>query len=132
MNKLKELFLMEEQMPCSPKEIVIRHYVLPSMLENSEQEEAAARLISFSQEFDKWVGVSWRYLAEKIEEDYKKTDEKPFSGIYIFGFEYVIKGIRELVESQMFFLTQQVDREKTFDVLFPTRKLVLQIMEKQG
>ncbi len=64
------LFAVAEQMPCFPKDIVVRHYVLPLTLDRAEQEEAAARVLAFSQELDQWVGVSWRRIAETMKEDY--------------------------------------------------------------
>ena len=72
MNQIKEgLFEVEEQMPCSPEAIAVCHYVLPSTLDGVEPEEAAARIISFSQQLNQWVGVSWRCLAEMIQKEYK-------------------------------------------------------------
>lgn len=73
MNQVQEgLFAVEEQMPCSPKDIAIYHYALPSTLDRAEQEEAAARILSFSQQLDQWVGVSWRCLVEMMQKDYEK------------------------------------------------------------
>lgn len=72
MNQVQEgLFAVEEQMPCSPKAIVVYHYALPSTLDRAEREEAAARILSFSQQLDQWVGVSWRRLAEMMQKEYE-------------------------------------------------------------
>lgn len=72
MNQVqKGLFAVEEQMPCSPKAIIVYHYALPSTLDRAEREEAAARILSFSQQLDQWVGVSWRRLAEMMQKDYE-------------------------------------------------------------
>ena len=66
MNQIKEgLFEVEEQMPCSPEAIAVCHYVLPSTLDGVEPEEAAARIISFSQQLNQWVGVSWRWMSSE-------------------------------------------------------------------
>ncbi len=73
MNEIqKGLFLMEEKMPCSPRAIRIGHYFLPATLGRSEQEEAAARVISFSHQLDQWVGVSWLKIVEMMKGDYGK------------------------------------------------------------
>ena len=58
-------------MPCSPKAIAIYHYALPLTLDRAEREEAAARILSFSQQLDQWVGVSWHRLAEMMQKEYE-------------------------------------------------------------
>jgi hypothetical protein len=65
------LFAIEERMPCSPEAISVYRYALPSTLDRAEQEEAAARILSFSKQLDRWVGVSWSRLAEMMQKDYK-------------------------------------------------------------
>ena len=57
-------------MPCSPNDIGILHYALPETLGRFEGEEAAARIISFSQQLDQWVGVSWRRLAQMMQAEF--------------------------------------------------------------
>ncbi|TSC60898.1 MAG: hypothetical protein G01um1014107_205 [Parcubacteria group bacterium Gr01-1014_107] len=72
MNQVQEgLFAVEEQMPCSPKAITVCHYVLPSTLDRMEREEAAARILSFSQQLDQWVGVSWPCLIKMMQKEYE-------------------------------------------------------------
>ena len=65
----KGLFEVEEQMPCSPGAITLLRYVIPSTIDRAECEEAAARILSFSQQRDQWVGVSWRRLAEMMQKE---------------------------------------------------------------
>jgi len=73
MNEVKKgFFSVEESMPCPPRKIRIGHYFLPATLGRSEQEEAAARIISFSHQLDQWVGVSWPKIVEMMREDYEK------------------------------------------------------------
>jgi hypothetical protein len=62
----KGLFVAEEPMPCRPEALTIYPYVLVSTLGRAEQEEAAARILSFSQRLGQWVGVSWKRLAEMM------------------------------------------------------------------
>lgn len=69
----KGLFVMEEPMPCQPRKIRIGHYFLPATLGRLEQEEAAARIISFSQQIGQWVGVSWPKIVDMMKEDYEKN-----------------------------------------------------------
>ncbi len=124
------LFVIEDQMPCSPEAITICQYVLPSTFNKAEQEEAAARIIFFSQQLGRWVGVSWRRIAEIMQNDYdayRTMKNIPFSGIFIFGPEHVIVGIRELVEEGMI----RHLKEGEDDVFFPTPALVSHIMQKQ-
>ena len=72
MNQVQEgLFAVEEQMPCSPKDIKVWPYCLPSTLNRAEREEAAARILTFSQKLDQWVGVSWPQLVEMMKHDYE-------------------------------------------------------------
>jgi hypothetical protein len=70
MNQVQEgLFAVEEQMPCSPKDITLGYYDLPLTLGRVDQEEAVARILSFSQQLDQWVGVSWIRLHEMMVKD---------------------------------------------------------------
>ncbi len=68
------LFVIEEQMPCSPQDISIYHYALPNTLDRAEQEEAAARILSFSQQLDRWVGVSWPLLIKMMKKDLEESE----------------------------------------------------------
>lgn len=57
-------------MPCNPEGILFRQkYVMPGTLGRMETEEAASRIISFSFEAEKWVGVTSRQLEEMIRHD---------------------------------------------------------------
>ncbi|MDP2741665.1 MAG: hypothetical protein Q8O66_03210 [bacterium] len=59
-------------MPCPPRGIAIGYYFLPATLGRAEQEEAAARIISFSHKLNQWVGVSWSKIVEMMGEDLEK------------------------------------------------------------
>jgi hypothetical protein len=73
MNQIqKGLFAIEESMPCNPRDLMIGRYKLPATLQRAEREEAAARIITFSQQLDRWVGVSWSRLGQMMHEDYEK------------------------------------------------------------
>jgi hypothetical protein len=63
------VYAVSEAMPCEPQAIRVPHYFLPGTLERSEREEAAARVLSFSQQFGQWVGVSWRRIGEVVMRD---------------------------------------------------------------
>lgn len=65
------LFAAEEQMPCNPRDLEIRHYALPAVIGKTEAEDAAARILSFSQQLDQWVGVSWPNLVDMMQSDYE-------------------------------------------------------------
>lgn len=69
------LFLVEEKMPCEPEAIRIGHYFLPATLGRVEREEAAARIIYFSHQYGRWVGVSWPRLKTMLIEDYERQIE---------------------------------------------------------
>jgi hypothetical protein len=70
------VFACDDQMPCTPGEIgAIWHWVFPATFNRMEREEAAARLVSFSQEAGRWVGVSWNRLVEMMQTDYKELFE---------------------------------------------------------
>lgn len=72
MNQIQEgLYAVEEKMPCPPNAITLYRYAIPSTLGRAEQEEAAARILSFSQQLNQWVGVSWHRLVEMMSEEYK-------------------------------------------------------------
>lgn len=62
-------------MPCNPKDIRIGYYSLPSTLQRAEREEVAARILSFSQQLDQWVGVSWSRMVDMLNEDIKNFKE---------------------------------------------------------
>jgi hypothetical protein len=67
----KGIYAVEEAMPCSPRDIRVRHYMLPQTLERAESEEAAARILSFSQQLNQWAGVSWPRLMERLQWEYE-------------------------------------------------------------
>ena len=175
------LYLAEEEMPCTPRQIRIGHYFIAGVLGRSEQEEAAARIISFSQHLDQWVGVSGRVLVEMMKRDceiFSASKEKhagrrrvwgnqmdrwfwlnvltfgiwgwfaekpkfsqsdldqpeviPFSGIYLFGPDYVVTGIRELWDRNLLNAVPEHDGQGAFNVFFPTPALISHIIKKQG
>ncbi len=183
MNEIeKGLFVMEEDMPCSPKRIRLGYYSLSHTLGRMETEEAAARIISFSHQLDQWVGVSWPRIVEMMKEDYEKSKafdqeldrqfkrmdawfaqlnrhfwfcvltvglyglfakkpkkpdaseefpEMPMSGIYNFGPEHVVTGIKELLAQNMLEKRTEGEGDSAQDVLFPTPALISCIMEAQ-
>jgi hypothetical protein len=63
------------KMPCRPNEIKICPYVLPEMFNKAETEEAAARILAYSQKEDDWVGVSWCKLIEDMREELRFANE---------------------------------------------------------
>ncbi len=140
MNQVQEgLFAVEEHMPCSPSAITVYHYALPSTLERAECEEAAARILTFSQQLDRWVGVSWLRLVEMMQKDLETAQMRevpdanvPFSGIFMFGPQHVVDGIHELVEKGMLRRVTEGEGKNALDVFFPTPALVSSIMQKQG
>ena len=71
MKKVQEgCFAVEEAMLCNPRDITVRKYFLPATLGRAEAEEAAARVLSFSQQLDQWVGVSWPNIVEVMQAEY--------------------------------------------------------------
>ncbi|MFH1354317.1 MAG: hypothetical protein ABIH36_03425 [bacterium] len=69
-KKDKGIFPVLEKMPCRPRQIKIEPYTLPTVFDcNLEAEEAAARIIFFSQRKNKWVGVSWQHLLAIMKDD---------------------------------------------------------------
>lgn len=63
-------FAVEEAMPCKPRGIRVPKYFLPSTLDHAETEEAAARVLIFSQQLDQWVGVSWGNIVDVMQAEY--------------------------------------------------------------
>ncbi len=61
----------QEKMPCLPSKIYILRWALPNTLDKSELEEAAARILSFSQKQNQWVGVSWSEIVNQIKTEYE-------------------------------------------------------------
>ena len=59
----------EEEMPCTPHDIAFLRYALPGTLGKFRTEEAVARILSFSQQLDRWVGVSWPELRDTMRQD---------------------------------------------------------------
>ena len=66
------IYPMKEELPCSPKDIGLLQYALPSTLGNAEAEEVAARILMFSRERGQWVGVSYSKLIQTMEDDLEK------------------------------------------------------------
>jgi hypothetical protein len=66
----KGLFAIEDKMPCNPRDITVGKYGgLMATLDRMECEEAAARILTFSKQLDRWVGVSWTKLAEMMSKE---------------------------------------------------------------
>lgn len=152
------IYEMNEKMPCEPSDICIWRWALPSVLGHAESEEAAARIIHFSQQLGRWVGVSWKKLGLMIKEDLRKEKEGeqadkrfdeeeensvvetadlpeieiPLSGIYIYGPKFVAKGIYDLVEKDFLRMSVVGEGDDARDVFYPTPKLVERIMMIQG
>jgi len=66
------IYPMKEELPCSPKDIRLLKYALPSTLGNAEAEEVAARILMFSRERGRWVGVSYNKLIQAMEDDLER------------------------------------------------------------
>jgi len=64
------VFEMGEAMPCMPREIKVARYVIPVTLRKQVLEEAAARVLLFSKQLDRWVGVSWQKLFVIMLDEY--------------------------------------------------------------
>lgn len=73
-------FVLEEQMPCNPRDITVLRWALPatsgSVFNYIGPEEAVARILSFSQQLDQWVGVSWLRLEEVMREEYEQIQKR--------------------------------------------------------
>ena len=54
----------QEEMPYAPREMQFPRYALWGTLGSSPAEELAARMITFSQAADRWVGVSWTQIVK--------------------------------------------------------------------
>ncbi|MDD4358332.1 MAG: hypothetical protein PHY30_00780 [Candidatus Pacebacteria bacterium] len=67
---------MGEVFPCTPQDIRIPRYTLLGTLQHAEPEEAAARILTFSQEAGKWVGVSASKLDEMVQADLKQERDR--------------------------------------------------------
>lgn len=77
MKEIKEgFFAVEEKMPCLPGDLRFERYTLPGIFVNLGQEEAAARLLSFSQDMGEWVGVSWSNLIQTLFQERREEDER--------------------------------------------------------
>lgn len=57
-----------------PSTLVVEKYVLPNTFGNTDLEEAVARIISFSIEEGKWLGVSWTKIENMISLEIKKRE----------------------------------------------------------
>ncbi|TSC58812.1 MAG: hypothetical protein Greene041619_358 [Candidatus Peregrinibacteria bacterium Greene0416_19] len=70
---------LAEAMICQPREIPLHfHYLMPNTIGRVEQEEAAARILSFSRDIGEWTGVSWNQLVDQMRGEYeeqRKLDE---------------------------------------------------------
>lgn len=63
------IFAVEEPFPCSPKDLVVRQYAMTGVLNRMEEEEMAARILSFSQWNDQWVGVTLELLTHMFQQE---------------------------------------------------------------
>jgi hypothetical protein len=70
------LYEINDAMPCTPRDLIVPKYMLPATLDRAEREEAAARILQFSQEMDRWVGVSLPKIFEQIKGDYATSQSR--------------------------------------------------------
>lgn len=155
-HKEEGIFPLHDKMPCKPRQIKLEPYTLPIVFDgNLEAEEAAARIIFFSQQERKWVGVSWQHLLAMMKADIAANDQRfeqekrarqkcaswfhfwpfkskpkeivvPVSGVYSYGLSFVRRGLRFLLDGQ--WLHQEKHNGNM--VYFPAVKLIRRIMRK--
>lgn len=68
-------------MPCQPRNLHFPRYALPNTIGKMESEEAAARILSFSQNLNEWTGVTWLQILEKMKEEYEQERQLFDAGI---------------------------------------------------
>ncbi|MFH0712922.1 MAG: hypothetical protein V2A55_03695 [Candidatus Jorgensenbacteria bacterium] len=115
----KGLFLIEEQMPCPPGAIDTRRQALLSTLGKAECEEAAALLITCSQEAGPWVGATWQALGERA-----KKNGYPVGKLFV--------GVRGLVKMGLTRRVRPGGNVMHHLVFFPVPELALRLMKAQG
>ncbi len=119
---------VREPMPCQPYQIYILRWALPNTLGHAEPEEVAARLLSFSQESGRWVGVSLLKIIDQLKAELDADPaDAPFSVATVYGANAIMLGINELQEKG-FLRIEGKEREQ---VLFPTPSLIKKIMQAQ-
>lgn len=108
----------------TPGKLTFPAFMFPSTLDRAEREEAAARIVSFSQQLDKWVGVTWKQLATMMKNELEAPEGKrPFSIMPVHGPQGVVNGIHELVDDE-FIRHEKIGDD---DVFYPTSKLATAI-----
>ena len=79
------------------------------------------------------LGLYSRFIKKPVVPEFPEYN-LPFTGIFLWGAEHVITGIRELTEAGMLRIETEEggESEEALDVFFPTPALIQRIMEKQG
>lgn len=72
---MEQLFVVDEDMPCEPKDLRFYPYALMNTFDRGEREEAAARLVKVAQEEGRWVGVSFSRIIDKVVEEAEKLSK---------------------------------------------------------
>ncbi len=68
-NNTEGIFPIQKKYPCDPIDLLIPEYTLGGILGRIGPEEAAARILRYSQNRNEWVGVSWPRLSEGMQHD---------------------------------------------------------------
>jgi hypothetical protein len=138
------IFALQVEMPCNPSDLEFERYLLADTFGSAEQEEAAARLIAFSQDADNtWVGVSMGQFQELLAAElyfHNYTERPPgfpnlklpqFTSLKTFGPRLVVTGLLDLINENMI-ETIEYGKTKSADfILCPTPKMIVFLLDCQ-
>lgn len=135
-------FLLDERMPCKPRNIVCKKWFLPNVSGGPVLGEAAARIIYYSQEYNKWVAVSWICLQQMLIEEYIQEErsqgqlagliKESVSSAFLFGTQCFSIGVKELIGRG--FVQGWIENEggKPVYAFGPTSALIAHVMKMQN
>lgn len=130
------LYVLTGEMPCAPADLKFMRYMLPRVLVNvvddaAEAEEAAARIIAFSQDAGRWVGVNFKAIGTQYNTDGPEVESvaKDLGDAtrLVFALGRLVR--KQLLREER--IQEEGDGESNI-VLFPTRELVQRILDAQS
>ena len=132
-------FIVDDWMPCSPKDIKVDLYGLPDVCQTDALIEAAARVIMASVEAKCWVWTSWKNIIQTMFNEMKMFKEYgrnyphlPRSIVYERGGTSVAGAIGTLMDRKLIQHKVVLVDNMSVDIVRPTAKLVEFIMLAQG
>ena len=120
---------LKEDMPCSPENIFGLNPNL-DFIKKDNSRKLALRILLFSKENGKWVGVSWPFLALKILIDLFSSGGEENIRDHNLIVSNIALGIFDLLHNGFIQVECIEEGNETIYIYYPTKKLIMAILDQ--